>query len=1051
MNIDIIEPHNRIRISNGSSGSSSSSSSSSNEKISSIHQQNGKLYVGFSNGDLSIYASKTDDKEIDDQQQQQQQAPSSSSKARSIRSLKTFNDIKGLFKDNEKSGDFTLVKRFKNISQDGASIDLIKVLPMVQQDSHKTIILTNTPEAVRIYEIVGSHINQIHKFEDSKNCSDVLYLESDERRLLLLGIKKRFVVFQIINKSRNLFTFTKIHEESLKDKVRTIDNYIEENKVIIGLQNDYLLIDVRQDFKISSLPVDETNVNMFTHNTSFSYFGFTSSGPMTWTVPIEHEDKLLLVRDTQIVKLEKQSQGDSTITSSPIKLLVVPIAIFSIHPLYLVVIYNKKLEVLDIQNGDLIQKFHHQINSNQIHTSMEGPTINLAAGSDILQFNITSFQRQIEQFLSISGKGSSSGNIKDPHNDLKYIGLEKCISLVSKLDTSNSVFHQDPSKDPIKAKQMKLRELYTSKALMLFESYSKFHESLVEISLEWLVSFQDILELFPDFLNAQKRLIAQVQDSKDVGFPNSPIKRITIEDLELHLGISESEYDTADNASRRLAQPPASSTSQIKSVSYVKAQMNVRRFKKAVNNLIVYLTDQRRILSTFRNKHSIKWKGIDLFPRDVYPELSNDPIQQLDKVATIIDTSLFLCYFYCKPMLLGPLLRLPSNNCDSKTVNQCLLSNIHNHTQQRNFKQPNFIKELLDFYFGRSLHEDALVMLYKLAHDDDNNGESSIAQHSNDEDNLLDDYLRGPALSIQYLQKLKNDDLSLIFKYSNWILDESNQNDKFGNCKLIFMNDTYECESYDNSRILNYFVNTRKDSGLAIGYLEWLLFESDLISKLIKTKQVSKFETRLCNLYLKQLKELEVDDYEFYQSDNYIKLFELLKSGKEYDPWAVLKNIPTTEDKFLRFTIFIYKRLGEHEKSIDVLFNQLNDLDGAMDYCSEIYCLPNGIKAGEGLFHKLLEDLLIHYQDNVDLIARLLSLQGSKMSTLKTLACLPDSFPLHKLSKFATNQIGTIQESLHDSRISAQLYKVGAINLESKVVTLQNDSYKVSCSFVNTR
>ena len=42
-----------------------------------------------------------------------------------------------------------------------------------------------------------------------------------------------------------------------------------------------------------------------------------------------------------------------------------------------------------------------------------------------------------------------------------------------------------------------------------------------------------------------------------------------------------------------------------------KAQ-NIRKFIKAVNNLIIYLTDQRRILSTFMDKDVLTWKILKL-------------------------------------------------------------------------------------------------------------------------------------------------------------------------------------------------------------------------------------------------------------------------------------------------------------------------------------------------------------------------------------------------------------------------------------------------------
>ena len=118
-------------------------------------------------------------------------------------------------------------------------------------------------------------------------------------------------------------------------------------------------------------------------------------------------------------------------------------------------------------------------------------------------------------------------------------------------------------------------------------------------------------------------------------------------------------------------------------------------------------------------------------------------------------------------MLLGPLLRLPNNHCNASVVNECLMSNIHNHVQQRELQQPNFIKELLDFYFTRGLHKDALEMLYRLSHNDEEE-----ETHSNDDDNAFDDFLKGPDLTIQYLKKMTNQDLDLVFQFSYWVIVE---------------------------------------------------------------------------------------------------------------------------------------------------------------------------------------------------------------------------------------------------------------------------------------
>ena len=86
------------------------------------------------------------------------------------------------------------------------------------------------------------------------------------------------------------------------------------------------------------------------------------------------------------------------------------------------------------------------------------------------------------------------------------------------------------------------------------------------------------------------------------------------------------------------------------------------------------------------------------------------------------------------------------------------------------------------------------------------------------------------------------------------------------------------------------------------------------------------------------------------------------------------------------------QEVGEHEKSIDVLFNQLNDLDAAMEYCLEIYNRQQSSSLGSSLFYKLLEDLLMNYHENCELIVRLLSEHGAKIPILKTLSVLPRSF-----------------------------------------------------------
>ena len=58
----------------------------------------------------------------------------------------------------------------------------------------------------------------------------------------------------------------------------------------------------------------------------------------------------------------------------------------------------------------------------------------------------------------------------------------------------------------------------------------------------------------------------------------------------------------------------------------------------------------------------------------------------------------------------------------------------------------------------------------------------------------------------------------------------------------------------------------QKDQDLGIMYLEWLLFASDISESLKKSKLYLQLETKLCLLYLKQLKNGK------HQNDYYNKL-----------------------------------------------------------------------------------------------------------------------------------------------------------------------------------
>lgn len=997
MNVDIIEPFNRLHLAGG-------------VKISALKFSHDRLFLGFSNGDLTIMRVST-------------QIVPSKTAPKSVRSFRSFTDIKRLFSDNEQSQLLVIEKTFKNVTTNQSAITVLDSLPLYKESSREVIILGNS-ELLLVFEWVGSHLNMIKSFDEARNYSMFSFMETGNLRLILIGVRKKLLIFKVVQKSRNVFDFNFHKEIALKERIKAIACYAENSSVLLGLNHSFLILD-NTSFEVWELPTSDSSIYSQTPSTSFSYFGFSNVGPEVKIIPCD-DDNSLVVRDTQVGILQF-GENHAVLHESNIKLTNIPIDVAFLNPCYALFLYPKKLEVVDIESGEVIQEFHHQFNNNGIYLSVENDLIMIGSGGYVFQFNILSYQKQLDQFLSIRGAGALSKSVKDPNNDLRLLGLDRALGLVTNLNESDEFFsdNSDAGMSNKKMKQLFLRDLYRNKALVFFESYSKYHEALVDIASEWVLSFKDILPLFPDFLNADYMLNKDMETNTNKS--KAAIKRVTIEEV---YSVLKREEVSDSSAGSELKSGEKSKSDPKELEMDPKALQRVKKFIKAVNNLIVYLTDQRRIHSSFMTSSeevpSIGWKGVQLNVLDIYPGISKSVLKsQLGNLGAVIDTSLFLCYFYTKPMLLGPLLRLPNNRCDAKIVNDCLLKNLHNHTQQLQ----NFMRELLDFYYGRGLHRDALSML------------KDLARESESKQDEFDEYLRGPTLMINYLQKLTNEDLGLVFEFSGWILthDGSKQLER---SRLIFMNDSYECESYDNFKVSDFLTGILEKLG--IKYLEWVMFESDVLESGDRHENVGKFETKLCLLYLKELKSSHYSDEVLRKNPTYAKLYRLLESTTSYEPWTVLREIPTSEDSYLRLTIFIYKKLGEHQKSVDILFNQLSDLDGAMLYCSDIYKQPNMKETGTSLLHKLLEDLVMHYEENEDLVAKLLKFQGSKMSILQILTVLPDTFPLHKLLIYLEEQVRTNEDQLYTTRMASQLYKIGSAKVRHNLLVAQSASYTIN-------
>lgn len=952
--------------------------------------------MGLSNGDISIFSVSA-------------HSETPTSQSTSIRSFRSFTDPKHMFTDNKTANSLVLDRTFHVAQLAITTLDVLPLWPSLNGINDRLILLVGTDDLLQVFEWVGAHLNLVETLEDARGSCVCSYAQVQDSRLLIVGSRKKLLVYKVQQQTRNIFNFVLVASHLFRERIKQLQAYSKEAQAIVATGHSFYVVNLTSDFAVHELPKEFATAGTFVQPSSFSYFGLSSNGPTFKIVPCG-PGRTLIVNDLQTAMLS-HADGFRRLEESRVVLSLAPVAICYLYPCYILITYAKTLEIVDIESGSVIQDFKHLLNSLQVSVTLANGNVFMGAGSLIFHFSVVSAQKQLDQFLSSKDKNSNEVSAEG-----RLFGVDRALTYIASLDASDPLFQdKNDSVSTSKIRQLYLRDLQKEKAILLFEKFGEYPEALVDISSEWAISLTDILPLFPDFLNGSNHKAPEVARSISHSRKYS-IRRVTIDDLEAFKSTEKKDRNGQLNKENNHMSEAAS------------------RFSKAVNNFIVYLTEQRRIHYSFVNSSAkiptIKWKGVDLNVLDVYLGLDEANIgSMLSSCISTIDTTLFLCYFYTKPMLLGPLLRLPNNKCNAKKVNDCLLKKVHLHNEELE----GFLSQLLDFYYGRDLHDNALAMLKELAHDLDQ------AAANNDFEKLL----RGPTLSVRYLQKLTNEHIDLVFKYSHWILDE-NPDTVVVQAEQIFMNESYECESYDNFKVFEFLKSFGKFDALAIRYLEWLLNETDILDLPGRRKHVLKLATKLSLFYLRKLKLLKCSDTDFYESSWYVKFYKLLSSDKEYEPWTILKNIPTSEDKYLRFSIFIYRRLGEHQKSVDILYNQLADLNGAMRYCADVYEQPNGRKTGTELLHKLLEDLLIHYDENQDAVVMLLLCHGQRMSTLNILTALPNTFPLHKLSHFLESTVHSKQRETFKSRITEQLYKVGSTKLYYQLLMAQRDYCVVS-------
>lgn len=211
--------------------------------------------------------------------------------------------------------------------------------------------------------------------------------------------------------------------------------------------------------------------------------------------------------------------------------------------------------------------------------------------------------------------------------------------------------------------------------------------------------------------------------------------------------------------------------------------------------------------------------------------------RHLQETFKMVDTCLFRAYMFSAPTLASSLFRIP-NFCDPDVVNEKLLEH-------------DRYNELVDFFYGKKLHRQALELLRKFGEGEEPNEKAPG--------------LHGPRRTVGYLQNLPPEMIDLILEFSEWTLRKAPDL-----AMEVFLADTENAETLPRDRVVQYLDGI--DQRLEVRYLEHIITELNDLTP--------DFHNRLVELLVEQLKADDIRDAEWDQE--LVRLVRFLKLSGQY-------------------------------------------------------------------------------------------------------------------------------------------------------------------------
>ncbi|KAI0545485.1 SPX-domain-containing protein [Xylaria curta] len=400
--------------------------------------------------------------------------------------------------------------------------------------------------------------------------------------------------------------------------------------------------------------------------------------------------------------------------------------------------------------------------------------------------------------------------------------------------------------------------------------------------------------------------------------------------------------------------------------------------------------------------------------------------QELRRTFTLVDTTLFRGYMFSQPSLAPSLFRIP-NFCDPAVVNEKLLEH-------------NRYNELVDFFYGKKLHRDALTLLKKFG-DVPADGETTMLKVNGHEEAEIEipEQLRGPRRTVGYLQSLPPEMTDLILEFADWVLKRDAE---LG--MEVFLADSENAETLPREKVVSYLRGINSD--LEIRYLEHVISELG--------DGTPEFHDRLVELLISALKESKKRDGKWEERLN--QLVDFLKESRTYGISRAFGMIPRDDPAFYEAQAVVLSNMGNYKQALEIYVFKMQDYARAEEYCNHVHALPSeqqsdfttggGVPpvvdqddpdATTSIYHTLLSLYLTPpppHKANLEPALSLLSRHGSRLPATSTLSLIPDTLPVKDLAEYFRGRIRAANSVVSETRIVEALRRTQLVDTQARLL-----------------